>query len=324
MRLFLSFTLLIVSVVSSFSQMIDNAVTDIVSVQPSFNTSFISRKKIRYITANLSTKPDNQVILDKGLVQKSEFDTLGRLTRHFYTRLKNAQAKPNTIQEKRGRKTVYRTLAPEQRLYDTVFTYFYYDRLQRLVVKRSVDGDLYDAYYYEYDSLNRIKKELHCKETNLSAHISEFRLGVQSVISNETFEYEQLASNQVKKRCLNDEGKVYKEAIIRYDERKNKTDENYEFSYSWVRIGNRYVYDAYNRLIEKTYSSNAGGELKETSTFEYSATGDLVFERRLKNDVKITEHSYIYDQESGLLKNFLARNFLLHNIDIIKYTYVFY
>ena len=277
-----------------------------------FNKEFIKQNKIKSISVAIVDKPDGTVIIDKGATQGFEFDDKGRVTRYFYTilnRLVKEELKNKTY-------TYY--------INDTIFCNVFYDEKDKIIGKRIQTGDYYDAYYYEYNELGQIKKELHCKETNLSENKKEFKLGVQTVLSSETFEYIKLTNTQTKKRFLNDEGREYKKAIINSDEKGNILSENYEFIVGWMKQENKYSYNNKNQLIEYVLKSNENGDINKTSTYEYNEKGNTITEKRFVKNVLLNEVSYLYDETNTFAKSHLNRDFKNASIGIVKYSYSFH
>ena len=72
-----------------FAQIIENKPYDISIAEPIFNSTFIKENKIKSITVVLCSKPDNEVIDDKGLVEHFEFDTSGNPNVYYYTQVKD-------------------------------------------------------------------------------------------------------------------------------------------------------------------------------------------------------------------------------------------
>ena len=194
----------------------------------------------------------------------------------------------------------------------------------RLHIKRTNAGLFYDAFYYDYDLSGNLIKETHCRETNSGKTSFEFKLGVQTILSVESFEYVVQSKTQVKKKCLNDEGRVYKEAIINYNDNRNKTEENYEFIVSGLYMNNAFKYDSLQRLMEKKYIANTMGNQNEQSVFEYDNNGNLLSEQKFWNAIKTNEINYLYDEKFKFLKSLLNRDFINKTIGIVKYSYVFY
>lgn len=293
-----------------------------------FDPVIIKANRIRSIKADLANKPDNKMIDDKGLIQYHEFDSLGRLTRYYYTIVSGTITREIEVPALYRRGRVIRkayTKTESTYRYDTISTSFYYDSKSRVNIRRSNSGDVYTAIYYTYDPADdNIIKEVRCKETNASENPGEFRLGVQTVTSLETFQYEKASPTQVKKKCFNDEGRIYRQVIINYDSKGNKLEEYSEYVVTWMNASSSWKYNEEGRLIEKSYSSNATGDMKISASYEYDAKGNLVAEKRFKNNEQTNEISYLYDENGKLLRSQVNRDIPNKQIGIIKYSYQFY
>ncbi|MGQ0827398.1 MAG: hypothetical protein ACT4ON_03270 [Bacteroidota bacterium] len=292
-----------------------------------FDKGIVKQNRIKSILVIMVDKPDGALIIDKGATQGYEFDEKGRVIRYYYTILDKLELKEVEVPAIKMHGRVIKPTTTEmvvRYINDTVFANIFYDQQDRIISKRVRTGDYYDAYYYEYNEQGQIKKEMHCKETNISENKSEFKMGVQNILSSETFIYTTLTPTQIRKQCLNDEGREYKKAIINYDKKANKLSENYEFIVSWMRQENNYQYDSNGRLLERTFISNESGELKEYTVFENDRTGVLLSEKRFKNDVLLNEISYLYDETRNLVKSHVNRDHRNSSIGIVKYSYTFY
>ncbi|MBA3704543.1 MAG: hypothetical protein H0W84_01170 [Bacteroidetes bacterium] len=312
-----------------------NCIGQILSTQPidipigptTFNPAGIKKNKIKSVLVIIMDKPDGSVIIDKGATQGYEFDLNGNLTRYYYTVLDNIEVKQEDVPaiKKRGRIIQGATTQTVTKyINDTIFANVFYDNQNRIISKRVRTGDYYDAYYYEYNEQGYIKKEMHFKETNISEDKNEFKLGVQNILSAETFTYTELTSTQIKKQCFNDEGREYKKAIINYDAKGNKLSENYEFIVSWMRQETSYKYDSNNNLQERLFITNESGDLKEYSVFENSPGGLLLSEKKFKNNILLYEISYLYDEASTFVRAQVSRDHKRASIGIVKYNYTFY
>ena len=291
-----------------------------------FNPEYIRQNKVKTITLDIVDKPDGAVIIDKNATQGYEFDSIGRLVRYYYTILSKTESQEMMVPPIIKRGKVVRagsTKTITQFVNDTIFVNVFDDQNQ-VISKRVKTGDFYGAYYYEYNDKHQLKKAIHFKETNVSENKREFKLGVQSVLSSERFEYTILTPSQLKKSCLNDEGREYKKAIINYDPRGNKISESYEFIVSWMRQESNYVYDENNRLINKMFRSNENGEEKTYSLFTYGEKNTLLTEQKYKGDQLTNEISYLYDGANVLVKSHVNRDFKNASIGIVKYSYSFY
>jgi hypothetical protein len=292
-----------------------------------FNPEIIKKNKVKTIVLGIVDKPDGKIIVDKGATQGFEFNEKGIVVRYYYTILNSVQTTEVDVPAVKRKGRIIRpatTRTVLKYINDTIFTNLFYDGLDRLILKRSRSGDYYDAYYYEYNDMGKVKKEIHCRETNVSENKNVFRLGVQTVLSLETFEYENLTPTQVKKRCLNDEGREYKKGIINYDAKGNKLSENYEFIVSWMRQEGLYEYNSKGYLIRRIIKSNESGELKKESTFDYDEHGHLITEKKIKDTIVNNEISYLFDEFTKLVKSHIDRDYKNATIGIVKYAYTYY
>lgn len=309
------------------AQLINVKPTDVPLGPINFNAEYIRQNKVKSITLDMVDKPDGQVIIDKDATQGYEFDTLGHLIRYYYTILSKMETQEMVVQPIIKKGKVIRagsTKTITQYVNDTIFVNVVYDGSNQVISKRVKTGDFYGAYYYEYNDKHQLKKAIHFKETNINENKREFTLGVQSLLSSEKFEYTVLTQTQIKKSCLNDEGREYKKAIINYDARGNKLSESYEFIVSWMRQENNYVYDENNRLINKMFRSNENGEEKTYSLYKYGDKNSLLTEQKYKGDQLTNEITYLYDGTNVLVKSHINRDFKNSSIGIVKYNYTFY
>jgi hypothetical protein len=307
--------------------MIDTSPTDISIVSVNFNAAFIKKNKVKSVTIIIVDKPDGNVIIDKGASKGYEFDQDGYVTRYYETILNRTESQEIQIPpvKKRGKLILpARTRLLTKYINDTLFVKVFYDAKKRVIMKRVQAGDYYNTYYYEYNDKNQLKKELHCKETNVSDNKKEFKLGVQKILSSETFEYTALTEVQIKKSCLNDEGREYKKAIINYNSKGSKLTESYEFMVSWMHQESTFQYDSNEKLVKRSFVSNEGASIDEYSIFEYSKGSVLISELKFKNNVLTDEINYLYDETNTLIKSEVNRDHRNASIGIVKYAYTFY
>ncbi len=309
------------------AQLIKTSINPGFDEYPNFNFTFIKEHKIKEIVFDILDKKDLEVAVDKGLMHYYEFDTQGRLSRFYYTTIgkttvKEYQSKPVIKRHKVIRKAeVY---YKNDYLYDTISTRFFYDEKGRLILKRYNDGQYYEAVYYQYDSLNRISRELRARETNVSRDKSLFQLGVQNIISDEKFEYQKTGKFQVKKKCLNDEGRVYKEIIMDTNEEGLPVAVNEAFTVTWIHQETKFTYNEKKQLAEKNYTSNANGVFSLKDTFEYDNKGNILTEKQYKNDKLQNELSYIFESSDNSVKSFLNRDHINKTIRITKVFYKYF
>jgi hypothetical protein len=286
-----------------------------------FNADSIRKHHILSITANLQYKPDEKKINDKGLKEFYRFDSLGRLDFYWRTRVKSfgEQTIEHPAVYRKGRKvrgpwteTVFAYS------YDTVFVYYYYDNFQRLACRRQCDGDFYHTWYYIYNNDGTIARQTHCRETNLGQGHANFRLGVQTIISQEDFSYKRFSPSQIKQYCLNDEGKPYKEKMMLFDEKGRPLDFREAYNSGGIRIVSTWKYDSLGRTSEITYNSNAGGEFTEITQYHYDSLGRIESVKRFNDGKLKDEFSYLYHDREPVSYAYINRRHLELGIDIVK------
>jgi len=293
---------------------------------PNFNFSEIKKLKIKTIVFDLVDKKDFQVAEDKDLSRHYEFDSLGRLTRSYYTVISRIIQKEFHTAPVYKRKRIISsggTYYKNVYEFDTLSCIFLYDSKSNLTCKRLKDGNFYSATYYWYDSINRLNRVLSCKETNVSQDKSVFALGTQQVLFDERYKYVVSSPNQYKKLCLNDENRVYKEIIVDLNKNKQPLQYNESFVTTWINQITNLTYNEKNLLTEKKYTSNASGTVELKETYEYK--NDLLdTEKHYKNNVLQTETGYVHDSETKVLNSFVTRDPLSKSLQIVKLIFAYY
>ena len=272
-------------------------------------------------------KKDFQVAEDRDLSRHYEFDSLGRLTRSFYTVIKRIiQKEFQTAPVYKRRRLIHggRTYYKNVYEFDTLSCTFQYDEKNDLCCKRYNDGNVYNATYYWYDSLHRVTRVLYCKESNSSNDKSVFVLGMQQKQFEEKYKYGFTSEFQYKKLCLNDEDRVFKEIIVSLNENKQPKQYNESFIATWINQVTNFSYNDKNRITEKEYSSNAGGAFKIKDTFEYEKNGFLDTEKHYKNGVLLSETGYVYDMDLGLPTSYVTRDPINKTMQIVRLIYTYY
>ncbi len=329
--LFFFFANCLLPTANCFSQIIAPSPYEIYTIEPKFNRTFIKQNKIKTISASVVDKPDGEIIRDKGLAQVFAFDMNGNLTRQYYneiTSLEKTEIEIPAVYKKGRVIKKSHTKIDYQYQYDTLGTEFFYTSNGYLKMKRVCIGNFYNTTYYEYFGDGLVSRQTLCKETNIAKSGEPFKLGVQTVISGEKFEYETLTPTQIKKRFLNDEGKPYKQGILNFSAPiaigGQPMDESYEFTVGFIRSGVTYKYDLQGRLTEKTMTDNSSGNSIEKITYEYDANGNVTAEKRFKNGTQTDEIVYLYDEAKRLMTSQIVRQIQKASIKIVKYEYEFY
>ena len=308
------------------AQIILNKAIDIAVADINFNPDVIKSNKIKRIDVIISDKPDGSTIVNKGAGLVYKFNENGYITRYMYTILHTQESKEveHPAIKKHG-KIIERanTQTVPIYIYDTINEYIFYNSRNQIISKRVKIGESFSSYYYEYNEQWQVRKQYHCKETNISGNKFEFKLGEQKLMSSDIFEYSKLTNTQTKKKTLNDNLNVYKKAIINYDDKKNKISENSEFIVSCVRQEHTYAYNTVNQLIKQTYTSNENGEIKTESIFEYEKNSNLRSEKKYKNGILVFEIQYIYDENGTLILSEVNRDYVNATVFIKKYYYYY-
>src|ERR1035437_6263256 len=300
--------------------------------EPVFNTTFIKQNNIKSVKASVVDKPDGEIIRDKGLAENFLFDTSGNLVRHYYNEITSlakteieipAVYKRGHVVKKSSTKVNY------EYPYDTLGTEYVFTSNGFLKMKRVCIGDFFNTTYYEYFGDGLVNRQTLCKETNIAKKGEPFKLGVQTIISDEKFEYENLTAVQIKKKFLNDEGKPYKQGILNYANGK-LMDESYEFVVGFIGSDITYKYDSNNRLTEKMSTDNSSGSNIEKVSYEYDSNGNVLKEKKFKNGTQTNEKIFLYEsasplrQGAKLLTSQADRQIQKESIKIVKYEYGFY
>lgn len=307
------------------SQLILPAITSNFDRYPNFNRDWIKKNNIKGLTFDILDKKDYQPGKDEGIVEKYEFDNEGRLIRFYFTEIAKQSVKETYVPVIRRKKHKYGGYTKHEKVfeYDTISTRFYYDDKDRLKLTRYNEGSYYESNYYEYDAEGRVTRELRCKETNLTHGSGIFTLGVQNIISEEKFEYVKTSSKQYKKKCINDEGRVFREVIVNLNETNNITEMNESFTVTWISQKTRFWYNEHGQLSQKTFESNADGVQAIRDTFEYDNNRNIAWERQYMNGVLLNERSYIFDNTGNSITSFLIRNHTEKSLRITKLIYEF-
>jgi hypothetical protein len=288
-----------------------------------FNAEYIKSQKIKSITFDIIDKKDLQVAEDKGLLNYYEFNKNGLLTRFYYTSIiKTIQKEYHSEPQYRGRKKISNghSYTRNEYMYDTVSTSYFYDQKNNLILKRYKDGSFYESYYYTYNTEGQAETEKRYKETNVAETKTEFKLGTQFIISEESFKYQPTGKTQYKKICQNNEGRPYKEIIYNRNEAKKITSINEQYTVAWITQNSVFTYNTKGQLIKAEYKSNSNGDLQKTRTYEYDNNDCLLTEKHFKNGVQEKEISYITDSAKKI-NSYIIRDPNSKSLRIVKLLY---
>lgn len=208
--------------------------------------------------------------------------------------------------------------------YDSIFTFHYYNKDSRVHIARTYNKGRYTATYETSDEYDQVTKFLVCHETNLSDDFRFFKLGQQTVMQSESYRYEIINDNQTRKKFLNDNNLIYKEGILYFEGKKKLLKaQDYTFTTTGVRINYTNTFDDKGRILESYYSSDAAGDLKESTRFTYDANG-LTEEKYYRNASMKNQRFYFYNKESQILESVLSKTNNDYLIEILNFTFTFY
>lgn len=288
-----------------------------------FNTEYIKSQKIKSITFDIIDKKDLQVAEDKGLLTYYEFNTNGLLSRFYNTSIvkviqKEYQSGP--VYKHRKKISNGYSYTKNEYIYDTVSTNYFYTENNLLKLKRYNDGSYYESYYYDYTPEGKVEKEKRCKETNVSENKTEFKLGGQYIISEESYKYTSTGKNQYKKTCMNDEGRPYKEIIFTFNDAKKPISINEQYTVAWITQNSSFEYNTKGQLTKASYKSNSNGDMEQVRTYEYDANDCLLTEKQFKNGQLLKEISYVTDANKKV-NSYIIRDPNSKSLRIVKLIY---
>lgn len=290
-----------------------------------FNTEYIKEQKIKSIKFDIIDKKDFEVAEDKNLINYYEFNTDGLLQRFYYTSIsKSVQKEYHTAPVYNRKRLVSKghVYYKNEYEYDTVSTVYLYNK-QNLIMQRYNDGTYYETRYYNYDSKNRITKEKRFKETNNSQIKNTFILGNQILLSEDSFQYQDISAKQYKKICLNNENRPYKEIIVNMDSAGNITSTNEHYTVAWIVQNAEFKYEN-GILTTAEFKGNANGDIVLKSVYECDSTNCIYTEKQFRNETLLKEISYITQRNSKLLSSFISRDVINKTMRIVKLFYNFY
>ncbi|MGZ3883015.1 MAG: hypothetical protein ACXVPD_02240, partial [Bacteroidia bacterium] len=271
-------------------------------------------------------KKDFAVAEDKNLVNYYEFNAAGLLTRFYYTTI------VKTIEKEYHSQPVYRrhrlvsagqSYFKNDYVYDTVSTVYKYDNSNNLIMKRYNDGSYYETRYYSYDAKNRLTKEKRFKETNNSSNKTDFILGSQTVISEDSFQYVDISATQYKQVCLNSENRPYKEVIVNKDTAGRVISTNEHYTVAWIVQNAEYKYEN-GILTAAEFKGNANGDVVLKSTYLCDSANCIYTEKQFRNDILLKEISYVTTRNSSFLNSFVVRDPMNKSMRIVKLFYSYY
>ena len=291
-------------------------VFDFTPLQPTafdigFNHFFIERNHIKYINVVEFSKADNQLIEDQGNGSHYEFNPKG-----FMSFTTSWEARTRTMDEKGRNKYVH----------DTIEQYCTYDSAGHLTILRTItkpQQEWFNSFYYTYNSLGFATQTVNCWENNTASTPARFIAGIQKMKSLESYSYEILNKEQIKKTFINDENRPYKEGIMHLSPQGKLVQESFHYTHTWLKENNSYAYNEYGFITEKKCHSNDGFDQQEAYTYEMDEKGQVKTVCLFKNGAKVFEISFLYDL-TGVPTSEVKRDFIKKYIYISRFSYGYY
>jgi hypothetical protein len=233
------------------------------------NPAFLLQNKSKEMVFTYSSKLENQRIHSEGQKKIFQINPQGLICKQF-----NFKSKDTT-------------------------KVFYYYKNNKIVIVRAFSRNEIKSIYYTFDSIGNKIKEVHCTETNLGESEDFFKLGKQQIDWMESYHYNALSAHQIKKSTYNDQGVLFKEAILYFNDSNQLKEENEKFVVTGVGQNIQYKYNQFGLLIEKVFASDVAGPMEEKTIFIYDNLKNLLSERFYRNDLEQHENIYFYNEISA-------------------------
>lgn len=276
------------------AQLFLNELGDILGETPYFNETFIAKKGIQSIRGNYWTKAELDYMYPSPDFVYYQFNRSGQL-----------------IYEKKAK------------YLDTTEMHYTYYNNSTLSRKLKRDQYGYHVRNYSYDSEGRLlRSSYHQHRTNRKLK-KAYDQNKATLVSDETFSYQDLSEILYKKVYLNSSGAAYKEEFFHWNEKKELLRQESKLKTGTGITEVDYHYDKLGRVIEKTSMVKFISEKTVKQEYTYDEKGNLESIKTYKNDFYLTEYQFVYRADQTL-KAIIRRNVPSNFITIIKfeaYTY---
>lgn len=310
------------------AQLIIPDYTTVFKKEYTFSPQYIQKNQIKKVVFEILDKKDYEAPIDKNLVEHYEFNNNGQVTRFYYTDIVKTIEKQVTVPPHyKGRRKIRNgyTYSVNDYIYDTISITNLFNQENKLLMKRNHIGNgFYETRYYRYDSLFHMVQEERFKETNVSLSKNDFILGNQVLVSKDSMKVLTYGENQIKVIFYNSEKRPYKEQIIAKQDGQIKSINESYIAASWIQQNQEFEYNTKGQLTSAIFNSNANVSLSYKHTFDYDKNGWLLTEKRYKNNILLTEASFVNDTNSALVSSIIVRDFANKSIRIIKLKYAYF
>lgn len=267
---------------------------------PFFNANFIKENKIKSITGSRSSKKIADIIRAKGLDFYYKFNEKGQLTNQISTFFIQGINK------------------------DTNIISYHYNTADNLILRRKSDNYGFFSHQYQFDSLNRMTKQVYNREENALSCKGEFKLCQRYKISSDSFSYLELSDLQIKKIFYNNYGRSYKHQLFYSNEFGYITETNTKYLIGNKKSKSTFIYNEKGWLIEQKDFTNLTGNKKTTTTYQYDDVGNVLIIDQLDDDVPITKKQFLYDKKTMLITAQIIQDIPSGFLQIIQYQYTFF
>lgn len=300
---------------NGFSQLIHTGYVDVKTGAIEFNPKVIKKKKIKSITIHIINKPDGAIIVNKGSFNRYEFNIYGYATKYYYSVF-------NKVELNNSPK-INSTTSPYRYINDTISTQLTYDNQHRIIIKKTTTNDIVQSHEIQYDTSNNIIKETLSKTHNKFKN-NDIIDQYQTTFLSDKYEYHITTPFQTKVKILDKSNYPYKSLIVTKDSLHNLKSTYLSFASGLLNESYSYEYDVHKRVSKKTFITNNRGGVKEVNVYEYTNTGELLSEKTYSDNELIHEVSYLFDNQTGLIKSEVSRDHKKQFIIIAKYEYTYY
>lgn len=302
--------------------------TSVFKKELNFHPEYIKQNQIKKVIFEILDKKDYETAVDKNLVEHYEFSPSGNLNRFYYTEIiKTIEKQVAVSAPSKGKKKTKKThtYTMNDYVYDTISTTHIYNEANKIIMKRNHLGyGFYDTRYYRYDSTLKLVQEERYKETNVSQAKSDFILGNQVRVSVDSMKVISYGEDQTKVIYYNNERRPYKEQIIVSKNGKVVSVSESYVAASWIQQNQEFEYNENGQLLKAIFKGNANNNLVYLHTYEYDKKGWLLTDKHYKNDVLLSETSFVNDFNSNLVNSIVIRDYVNKSIRIIKLKYAYF
>ena len=265
---------------SVFAQMIDE--TQLEDLATAFHPKYIKDNNIKSVKATSSYKKPLHPIVEKGTYNRYFFNEKGQLI------------------------AITETFNIAHRHQDSSITKFYYDK-EKLEEKITYTTQGEHAYIYSYDQKGNMERLTYKKGGSLEE---------KTIVFEEFYTYEFPNDTTKIKWYLNRHGKPYQKEIFIYN--------RYDYLLSVEKIlifggkagKTEYIYNEKGKVSQRIETKK---EHQYITEYTYDDAQNLTALDYFKNDKRIRQEEFIYNEKTGMIKAHLSKDITDGIINITKF-----